>query len=138
MAMTVVVDTGALIALLSKRDHHHRWAVEQARKLPLPWLTCEAVFSESYHRVGSSPFARQSLLNMIRRGALTFPLSLAPALSEVTGFLEKYSDLPTSVADACLFHLAAHQPGAVIWTTDRDFLIYRTAGRKRVKTLLPE
>lgn len=136
--MTIIADTGALVALLSKRDKHHAWAVKVARTLPLPWLTCEAVFSECYHRVEASPMARQGLLAMIRRGALTFPFVLAPALSELTVFLEKYSDLPTSVADACLFHLAAHHPGSVLWTTNRDFLVYRTPARKAVESLLPE
>jgi predicted nucleic acid-binding protein len=135
--MTVVVDTGALVALLSRRDTHHEWAVSTAKKLPLPWISCEAVFSETYHRLSSSSVARQGLLALVHRGALSFPFSLGASLSEVASILEKYSDLPTSVADACLFHLASPQPGSVLWTTDRDFLVYRTSAKKPVKVLLP-
>ncbi len=138
MGRTVIADTGAIVALLSRRDFHHTWAVSHAKVLPLPWMTCEAVFSEAYHCVSASARAREGLLAMVRRGALVFPFSLAPSLSAVTAFLEKYSDLPTSVADACLFHLAVHLPQAVLWTTDRDFLIYRTPAKRKIETLLPE
>ena len=51
--------------------------------------------------------------------------------------LEKFSDLPTSVADANLLLMAEHLPGAQIWTTDRDFLVYRLPGKKPPAVILP-
>jgi predicted nucleic acid-binding protein len=41
--MTVLLDTGPWLALLSRNDTHHRWAVEQFQRLPPPLLRCEAV-----------------------------------------------------------------------------------------------
>ncbi len=137
MAPTVIVDTGVLVALLSRRDQHHSWAAEQARQLPLPWATCEAVLSEAWHRVSPSLNARDGLISMIRRGALAFPFAVAPSLARVTDILEKYADLPTSVADATLLLMAEELPGATIWSTDRDFLLYRMKDRRRVKAILP-
>ena len=36
--MTLLLDTGPWVALLSRNDTHHRWAVEQFRLLPPPFL----------------------------------------------------------------------------------------------------
>ncbi len=36
MATSVLVDAGFVIALLSRRDRHHKWAVAQAPSLPPP------------------------------------------------------------------------------------------------------
>jgi predicted nucleic acid-binding protein len=138
MAQTVIVDTGVLIALLSQRDQYHAWAVARALELPLPWSTCESVLSETYHRIGSSTAARRGLWEMIHRGALAFPFALPPSLGRMAELLEKYSDLPTSVADANLLLMAERMPGSRIWTTDRDFLVYRLSGKKSLSVLLPD
>jgi hypothetical protein len=53
MAGTVLVDAGFLIALLSRRDRHHRWAAAQFPHLPRPWKTREAVLSEAFHLLGA-------------------------------------------------------------------------------------
>lgn len=138
MAQTVIVDTGVLVALLSRKDQHHAWAVERALELPLPWSTCEAVLSETYHRIGPSRAARQGLRDMLRRGALAFPFALPPALGQLTELLEKYADLPTSVAGGNLLLMAERMRGSLIWTTDRAFLIYRLEGKKAPAVLLPD
>jgi len=138
MAQTIIVDTGVLLALLSARDQHHKWAVEKASGLALPWATCEAVLSETYHRISPSPNARAGLLAMVRRGALCFPFALPPALGDLAGFLEKYADLPTSLADANLVLMADRIPKALIWTTDSDFTVYRLGGSRSLRVLLPD
>ena len=38
LSMTVLLDTGPWVALLSRNDTHHQWAVEQFRLLPPPML----------------------------------------------------------------------------------------------------
>ena len=52
MAASVLVDAGFLIALLSRRDANHGWAVAQAQRFPLPWKTCDAALSEAFHLLG--------------------------------------------------------------------------------------
>jgi predicted nucleic acid-binding protein len=137
MAPTIIIDTGVLVALLSRRDQHHLWAVRTALELPLPWVTCEAVLSETYHRIAASPKARDGFMELIRRGALSFPLALTGSLRRMTELLEKFADLPTSVADASLLLIAEQLPGAEIWTTDSDFLVYRMHRNRRVPVRLP-
>jgi predicted nucleic acid-binding protein len=45
--MAVLLDSGPWVALLSRNDTHHRWALEQFRRLPPPFLSCEAVVAET-------------------------------------------------------------------------------------------
>ena len=59
MAGHVLIDAGFVVALLSRRDAHHRWAVAQAARFPPPWITCEAALSEAFHLLGG----RGSLLS---------------------------------------------------------------------------
>jgi predicted nucleic acid-binding protein len=51
--------------------------------------------------------------------------------------MEKYADVPMSLADACLVRMSEAASDAVILTTDRDFRIYRRHGRQVVPCLTP-
>jgi predicted nucleic acid-binding protein len=51
--------------------------------------------------------------------------------------MEKYADVPMSLADACLVRMTEMVSDAVILTTDRDFQIYRRHGRQVVACLTP-
>lgn len=93
MAKTVFVDTGVPVALLSARDQFHAWAVEQAKSMPLPWMTSEAVLSETWHRIAASPKARSGLLAMLRRGVFGFPMTIPGLLGDLCQVLEKVDEL---------------------------------------------
>lgn len=136
MARNVLVDAGFLVALLSKRDTHHAWAVLQAPNLPPPWLTCEAVLSEAYHllETGGAP----SLGALLRRRALLVPFELTQNLEAVAKLMEKYSEVPMSLADACLVRMTETLADPVILTTDQDFLIYRRHSRQVVPCVTPQ
>ncbi len=68
MARTVLVDSGFLVALLSREDRHRAWAIAQAPQLAHPWTTCEAVLSESFHLLGEP--GQPKLTALLRRGVL--------------------------------------------------------------------
>jgi hypothetical protein len=53
----------------------------------------------------------------------------------ILGMLEKYEDVPMSVADACLVRLAKLLANPLLLTTDADFKIYRRMERKVVPCL---
>ena len=89
MAASVLVDAGFLIALLSRRDTHHRWAVMQAQRLPPPWKTCEAALSEALHLLGGGHQA--PLCELLRRRALTVGFDLGDDLESVLKLIEKYA-----------------------------------------------
>src|SRR5438270_1581105 len=119
MAKTILVDAGFVVALLSSRDTHHQWAVTQASASPPPWSTCEAVLSEAYHLLGER--GASSLGALLRRRALAVALEFADHVEPVTKLIEKYSDLPMSLADACLVRITETVAAPIILTTDEDF-----------------
>jgi predicted nucleic acid-binding protein len=135
MAASVLVDAGFLVALLSRRDTHHEWAVSVARRFPPPWRTCEAVLSEAFHLLGPGGHV---LAELLRRSAVEIPFDLAVDLEPVLRLLEKYADVPASLADASLVRMTETLAEPILLTTDRDFRIYRRHGRQVVPAVLPK
>jgi predicted nucleic acid-binding protein len=135
MARSVLVDAGFLVALLSRRDANHGWATAQAPLLPPPWMTCEAVLSETSHLLGGR--GTKSLASLLRRGALICGFRFADDMDAVLKLLEKYADVPMSFADACLVRMTETLNDPVLLTTDADFRIYRRHGRQVVPCVLP-
>lgn len=135
MAASVLVDAGFVIALLSRRDRHHRWAVAQSPGLPPPWKTCDGVLSEAFHLLGSR--GRPALSALLRRGAVVLAFELADELDRVLNLMQKYADVPMSLADACLVRMSETLADPVILTTDADFRVYRRHGRQVVPCMTP-
>jgi uncharacterized protein len=135
MATSALVDTGFLVALLSRRDANHRWAAAQAPRLPPPWMTCEAVLSEASHLLGGD--GTRSLAPLLRRGALVCRYRLADDMDAVLKLLEKYTDVPMSFAHACLVRMTETLNDPILLTTDGDFRIYRRHGRQTIPCVLP-
>jgi uncharacterized protein len=135
MATSALVDTGFLVALLSRRDANHRWAAAQALRFPPPWMTCEAVLSETSHLLGGR--GTRSLVLLLRRGALVCRYRFADDIDAILKLLEKYSDVPISFADACLVRMTETLNNPMLLTTDADFRIYRRHGRQIIPCVLP-
>jgi len=136
MAKNVLVDAGFVIALLSGRDTHHEWAVAQASELPPPWSTCEAALSEAFHLIGGR--GAPSLTALFRRRALSVNFELAAHVEPVMRLIEKYSDVPMSLADACLVRMTETLANPILLTTDADFRVYRRHSRQVVPCATPE
>ena len=135
MARNVLVDAGFLVALLSRRDSHHQWAATQAPGHALPWRTCEAVLSEAFHLLGAR--GAPGLSALLRRRALIAAFDLDNDVDSVLMLLQKYADVPMSLADACLVRMSETLPEPIILTTDSDFRIYRRHSRQMVPCLMP-
>jgi uncharacterized protein len=134
MAASVLVDAGFLVALLSRRDSHHRWAVMQAQRLPPPWKTCEAALSEAFHLLGGHESA---LCQLLRRQALTVGFDLGDELESVLKLIEKYADVPAGLAGAELVRMTETLADPILLTTDGGFRLYRRHGRQVVPCVLP-
>ena len=135
MAASVLVDAGFLIALLSRRDRYHSWAAAQVPLLRPPWNTCEAVLSEAFHLLGTR--GRPGLAAMLRRGMVISHFDLGDNLGRTLDLMQKYADVPMSLADACLVRMSEVLADPVIVTPDGDFRIYRRHGRQAVPCEFP-
>jgi uncharacterized protein len=135
MVGNVLVDAGFVVALLSRRDTHHRWAVTETPQHPPPWTTCEAVLSEAFHLLGAR--GTPSLIALLRRRSVRVPFELAKDLEPVLKLMQKYTDVPMSLADACLVRMTETLPDPIILTTDADFRIYRRHSRHVVPCVTP-
>jgi uncharacterized protein len=136
MVRNTVVDAGFVVALLSIRDAHHQWAVTEAANLPPPWLTCEAVLSEAFHLVAGRGAPKLSAL--LQRSALRAAFNISENLEPVLNLMEKYSDVPMSLADASLVRMTETIADCIVLTTDHDFRVYRRHSRRIVPCVMPE
>jgi len=136
MARNVVVDAGFVVALLSSRDNHHEWAVTQASESPPPWSTCEAVLSESFYLLGGR--GAPNLGALVRRRALLVTFEFGKNVEPVLRLIEKYSDVPMSLADACLVRMTEALAEPIVLTTDEDFRFYRRHSRQVVPCVMPD
>ncbi|MBI3050325.1 MAG: PIN domain-containing protein [Acidobacteria bacterium] len=135
MAGNVLVDAGFLVALLSGRDAHHHWAVSQAERLAPPWKTCEAALSEAFHLLG--PRGTPVLSALLRRQAVAVAFDMSDNLDAVLKLMQKYVDVPASLADASLVRMSETLDDPILLTTDRDFRVYRRHGRHTVPCVTP-
>jgi predicted nucleic acid-binding protein len=135
MAGSVLVDTGFLIALLNRRDRHHKWAAAQAREFIPPWKTCDAVLSEAFHLLEGG--RRSWLVTLLHRSAVIPAFALADNRDPVFNLMQKYADVPMSLADACLVRMTEILADPLILTTDADFRVYRRHSRQVVPCAMP-
>jgi predicted nucleic acid-binding protein len=135
MAGSVLVDAGFLVALLTRRDTNHRWAASQAPRLPPPWRTCEAALSEAFHLLGGR--GAPILAALLRRRAVVSAFQLDEDLEDVLKLMQKYANVPMSLADACLVRMTEVLADPVLLTTDTDFRTYRRHSRQTVPCLMP-
>jgi predicted nucleic acid-binding protein len=136
MAASVVVDAGFVVALLSRRDGHHQWAAAQSANFAPPWSTCEAALSEAFHLLGAR--GAPALRTLLRRGSLHPAFDLVHQLEAVLKLMQKYADVPMSLADACLVRMTEALSDSLVLTTDADFRVYRRHSRQVVPCLMPE
>jgi predicted nucleic acid-binding protein len=136
MAANVLVDASFLVALLNRRDNNHRWAAAQASRFARPWRTCEPVVSETLYTLGSPATPR--LIGLLTRRALVCSFQMSEHLDDVIKLLQKYADVPISLADACLVRMTEILSDPTLLTADSDFRIYRRHNRQVIPCVMPE
>ena len=134
MAGNLLVDAGFLVALLSRRDSHHLWAVTQATEHAPPWRTCEAVLSEAFHLLGTR--GTPALSALLQRRAVLASFAFNDDIESVLRLLKKYADVPMSLADACLVRMTETLSDPLVLTTDSDFRVYRRHSRQVIPCVM--
>jgi predicted nucleic acid-binding protein len=134
-AKNVIADSSALVALLSSDDEHHTWIDGHLDSLPWPWITCDAALSEAFYLVGDRGIPH--LIALLRRAALKPVFNLSDETKPVLALIEKYRNVPMSLADACLVRMSETMADPIVLTTDSDFRIYRRHSRHVIPCLMP-
>lgn len=136
--MTVaIVDTGPLVAFFDRAEQHHRWVVERFGELDAPLLVCEPVLAQAMYLLARYPKAQDTVLDLIENGALSVAFRLDEHLSAVRKLLQKYRDMPMSLADACIVRMSEIHGRHAVLTLDSDFLVYRKHGRASLTLIHP-
>lgn len=136
MPAEVLIDTGAILALLDKRDHWHTPCLHTLRQLRFPLLTSEAVLTETFHLIRRSRTEVDAVWGLIRSGTITLAAIENRELSQINNLMNRYMDRPMDFADATLVHLAERESIQVIFTVDQnDFATYRIGGRRRFQII---
>jgi predicted nucleic acid-binding protein len=133
----ILLDTGAIVALLDRSEKFHERCAEAVRRLDAPLITCEAVIAESCYLVRNLRGASEAILQNVGEGIFQIPFQLTREAAGVRLILRKYQDRAIDLADACLIHLADEFETGDILTLDKDFEIYRWR-RNKVFRMLPE
>ena len=133
----VLVDTGPLVAFLREAEASHDWATKKFAELPAPFLTCEPVLAETFFLVSRQPEGPRRFFDLLGSGLLEVEFSVLSERETLRKLIRKYEDLPMSLADACLVRLAEKHAGAVVFTLDAHFRIYRKHGRQQIPVIMP-
>ena len=122
----VLLDTGPIVALLSKDDAEHERAERLFADCAPPFRCCEAVLAEACFLMKKvHPAAPAEVIALGRKGVFEISFSLPDHWTEIERVLRKYANRPISLADACLIRCAdVHQEERIL-TFDSDFRVYR-------------
>ena len=136
-ATRVILDTGPLIGYLNRRDQYHEWAIECWSAIADPLWTCEAVLSEAIFVLQAERASSDPILRLLERRIIRLDFVMDDHRSDVARLLRKYADRPMSLADACLVRMAELTDSCQVFTTDKDFQVYRRKGRHVIPLLSP-
>lgn len=132
--MKGIADTGFVVAFASREDRHHQWAVDVAKDITEPLLTCEAVLAESAFHLRS--VAR--VLALVDDDMLLLAFDCNRNLARLAELADRYQDREPDFADLCLIRMSELFPRhAVITTDENDFRVYRRNKRELITVLCP-
>ena len=127
---SVLLDAGALVAILNRNDRHHPELLELLRGFEDRLLTTWPVIGEACALV--SERAQVRVLDWIAEQGVEI-VSIDAGLEFMREQMTDYEDLPCDFADASLLYAAWRTKVRDVWTIDSDFAIYRLPDRSRFK-----
>jgi uncharacterized protein len=133
----VLLDTGAIVALLDRSEAAHERCAGTLREIHGPLVTCEPAITESCYLLRNIPGASEAVVANVTAGLfqVPFPFQRSRQSEAVRSILKKYRDRAIDLADACLIRMAEEFATGDILTLDKDF-VYRW-GRNKPFHILP-
>ena len=135
---TVILDAGPLVAYFDADEARHSWCVRKFEALKPPLISCEAALAEAIYLVESRGGESGRIFEFIRHGIIQIPFHLEDEIEAVVALRRRYSNVPMSLADACLLRMSEIRTNARVFTLDHDFKIYRRHGRQVVPLIFPD
>lgn len=137
MRQSMIVDTGPLVALLTRSDTWHNWTKRQFETVAAPLLTCEGVVTEAAYLLSRARGGVGALLGLLARGVIEVRFSLQTEIEAIERLMRRYASVPMSLADACLVRMSELHSASTVLTLDSDFSIYRRNGRQAIPLAAP-
>jgi len=134
----IIIDTGPIVAFLNKSDQYHEWALIQFSQLIPPFYTCESVISEACFILRNINNGPTQVFKLLERELIQLPFKLEAEIDFISKLINKYNNIPMSLADACLVRMSEQISKSAICTLDGDFKIYRKAKRKIIPLITPD
>lgn len=132
----VLLDTGPLVALLSRGDARHDRAAQLFAGCEPPLRCCEAVVAEACFLMRKvDPRGPAEVIALGRRGVDEISLVLSDHWTNLEALLRKYANRPIALADACLIRCAEVHEEPRILAFDSDFQVYRWSRNRRFQIL---
>jgi predicted nucleic acid-binding protein len=128
-----LIDTGAILAFLNRRDRWHKVCRETLATLTFPLATSAAVLTEVF-RLLPGPWDVPRAWDFLRSGAVAVLPITDDDLPDIEALMDRYQDRPMDFADATLVHMARREAITTIFTIDHDdFETYRIEGKRRFR-----
>lgn len=132
----VLLDTGPMVAIVSRQDAHHERCVAALDALRPPLLTCWPVVTEALWLVRREAAAVRGIFRAFADDLWALAPLGSEALPWLAAFLDRYYTLGAQLADACLVYLAERESIGTVFTLDRrDFSVYRYGKNYRLKII---
>jgi predicted nucleic acid-binding protein len=132
--MKAIADTGLIVAFGNRTDRFHSWAVDVAKTITEPLLTCEAVLAEAAFHLRSVSY----VLSLVEDGMLRIAFEMTKHQPRLAQLARRYQDRHPNLADLCLICLSELFPRHTVITVDEeDFRVYRRNNRETIPILCP-
>ena len=132
--MKGIADTGFIVAFARRNDRHHKWAVDVAKGITEPLLTCEAVLAESAFHLESSSY----VLSLLQDEMLRIAFDCNRNIEQLSELADRYQNRKPDLADLCLIRMSELYPRHTVITVDEnDFRVYRRNKREVIPLLCP-
>jgi uncharacterized protein len=131
VAVELLLDTGAFVALVDRDEEAHGDCVAALESWTGPIATTEAVLTETLYLVGPSWRNQKKALEFVLRGAFQLVPQSTKSLQRIAVLMERYRNVPMDFADATLVALGEELETDWVFTLDgRGFSTYRLDQRK--------
>jgi predicted nucleic acid-binding protein len=132
--MKGIADTGFIVAFARANDQHHPWALDVAKEITEPLLTCEAVLAEAAFHLESSSY----VLSLVEDELVQLAFDFSENLQQLQDLARRYADRKPDLADLCLIRMSELYPRYSVITVDEsDFRVYRRNKRETIPLLCP-